>query len=172
MKKEQKFMENNIDEQGVKGNRRRIYITKESRWEEIRAIQELPEYKSFQAVISDALDRGLPILYNELFGQPEDDPIEEPAPNNAPYDNCPDNEFCWNATVLLREINMNLLIIKDLVSGHSQLFSALLHFFPQYDEIANLFDGGKLNVIPECLEQKETEMLKKITALNRKAEKR
>ncbi len=87
------------------------------------------------------------------------------------YDNCPDNEFCWNTAVLLREINGNDLLIKEMVSGISQVISVLLNFW-KYDEIAAVFDSGKLNVIPECLEQKETEMLKKITALNRKADKR
>lgn len=151
---------------------RHIRIDSVSLLEQIDEIRKSPEYKSFNKVINEALFYGLPILKQKLFGNDqEEDPIEDPAPNNAPYDNCPDNEFCWNVAVLLREINGYELLIKKMISGISQVVSLLLEFW-KYDEIANVSDSGKLNVIPECLEKEETEFLKRLTALNKKAERR
>lgn len=149
---------------------RHIRIDNMSLLEKIDEIMELPEYKSFNKVVNDALFYGLPILEEELFGEGLDEPMTQPAPNNAPYDNCPDNEFCWNVAVLLREINGNVLLNKQMVSMLFQLMSTLLRTNPKYDEIGKLFDSGVLNMIPECLEKEETEMLKKLTALNRKYE--
>ena len=39
--------------------------------EKLDRIQALPQYKSFNKVINDVVDRGLPILYKELFGGEE-----------------------------------------------------------------------------------------------------
>ena len=40
--------------------------------EKLDRIQALPQYKSFNKVINDVVDRGLPILYKELFGGEEE----------------------------------------------------------------------------------------------------
>ena len=87
--------------------------------EKLDRIQALPQYKSFNKVINDVVDRGLPILYKELFGG-EEEPEEEWEPPAFPEEltqqppMCPDREFCWTATLLLKEINLNELLLARL----------------------------------------------------------
>ena len=139
----------------------------------IAKIQELPQYKSANLVINDALMRGLPILYKELFGGDEE-PEEEWEPPAFPEDPtpqppmCPDREFCWTATLLLKEINLNELLNKQMLSGIFR-FLALIAEGTTGEEFAKLLTAGKLGLTPDCLSKQEAEGLKAISKLGERS---
>lgn len=139
----------------------------------IAKIQELPQYKSANLVINDALMRGLPILYKELFGGEEESEEEweppafpeEPTPQ-PPM--CPDREFCWTATLLLKEINLNELLNKQMLSWIFR-FLALIAEGTTGEEFAKLLTAGKLGLTPDCLAKQEAEGLKAISKLGERS---
>ena len=139
----------------------------------IASIQALPQYKSFNKVINDVVDRGLPILYKELFGGDEE-PEEEWEPPAFPEEltqqppMCPDREFCWTATLLLKEINLNELLNKQMLSGIFR-FLALIAEGTTGEEFAKLLTAGKLGLTPDCLSKQEAEGLKAISKLGEKS---
>lgn len=139
----------------------------------IAKIQELPQYKSANLVINDALMRGLPILYKELFGGEEEseEEWEPPAFPEEPTQQppmCPDREFCWTATLLLKEINLNELLNKQMLSGIFR-FLALIAEGTTGEEFAKLLTAGKLGLTPDCLSKQEAEGLKAISKLGEKS---
>lgn len=139
----------------------------------IAKIQELPQYKSANLVINDALIRGLPILYKELFGGEEEseEEWEPPAFPEEPTQQppmCPDREFCWTATLLLKEINLNELLNKQMLSGIFR-FLALIAEGTTGEEFAKLLTAGKLGLTPDCLSKQEAEGLKAISKLGEKS---
>ena len=139
----------------------------------IAKIQELPQYKSANLVINDALMRGLPILYKELFGGEEEseEEWEPPAFPEEPTQQppmCPDREFCWAATLLLKEINLNELLNKQMLSGIFR-FLALIAEGTTGEEFAKLLTAGKLGLTPDCLSKQEAEGLKAISKLGEKS---
>ena len=139
----------------------------------IAKIQELPQYKSANLVINDALMRGLPILYKELFGGEEEsgEEWEPPAFPEEPTPQppmCPDREFCWTATLLLKEINLNELLNKQMLSGIFR-FLALIAEGTTGEEFAKLLTAGKLGLTPDCLSKQEAEGLKAISKLGEKS---
>ena len=139
----------------------------------IAKIQELPQYKSANLVINDALMRGLPILYKELFGG-EEESEEEWEPPAFPEElteqppMCPDREFCWTATLLLKEINLNELLNKQMLSGIFR-FLALIAEGTTGEEFAKMLTAGKLGLTPDCLAKQEAEGLKSISKLGEKS---
>ena len=139
----------------------------------IAKIQELPQYKSANLVITDALIRGLPILYKELFGGEEEseEEWEPPAFPEEPTQQppmCPDREFCWTATLLLKEINLNELLNKQMLSGIFR-FLVLIAEGTTGEEFAKLLTAGKLGLTPDCLSKQEAEGLKAISKLGEKS---
>ena len=139
----------------------------------IAKIQELPQYKSANLVINDALMRGLPILYKELFGGEEEseEEWEPPAFPEEPTQQppmCPDREFCWTATLLLKEINLNELLNKQMLSGIFR-FLALIAEGTTGEVFAKLLTAGKLGLTPDCLSKQEAEGLKAISKLGEKS---
>lgn len=139
----------------------------------IAKIQELPQYKSANLVINDALIRGLPILYKELFGGEEEseEEWEPPAFPEEPTQQppmCPDREFCWTATLLLKEINLNELLNKQMLSGIFR-FLALIAEGTTGEEFAKLLTAGKLGLTPDCLSKQEAEGLKAISKLGERS---
>lgn len=141
--------------------------------EKLERIQALPQYKSFNKVINDVVDRGLPILYKELFGG-EEEPEEEWEPPAFPEEPtpqppmCPDREFCWTTTLLLKEINLNELLNKQMLSGIFR-FLALIAEGTTGEEFAKLLTAGKLGLTPDCLAKQEAEGLKAISKLGERS---
>lgn len=141
--------------------------------EKLDRIQALPQYKSFNKVINDVVDRGLPILYKELFGG-EEEPEEEWEPPAFPEEltqqppMCPDREFCWTATLLLKEINLNELLNKQMLSGIFR-FLALIAEGTTGEEFVKLLVAGKLGLTPDCLAKQEAEGLKAISKLGERS---
>ena len=81
---------------------------------------------------------------------------------------CPDREFCWTATLLLKEINLNELLNKQMLSGIFR-FLALIAEGTTGEEFAKLLTAGKLGLTPDCLSKQEAEGLKAISKLGEKS---
>lgn len=133
----------------------------------IAKIQELPQYKSANLVINDALMRGLPILYKELFGgdeTEEEENWEPPAFPEEPRVEPPDEEFYTTLIALIKEFNVNVLLNKQMLSGIFR-FLVLISDGTLYEESARLLEKGRLNLTPDCLMRQEAEGLKEVTRL-------
>ena len=135
--------------------------------EKLERIQALPQYKSFNKVINDVVDRGLPILYKELFGgdeTEEEENWEPPAFPEEPRVEPPDEEFYTTLIALLKEFNVNVLLNKQMLSGIFR-FLVLISDGTLYEESARLLEKGRLNLTPDCLMRQEAEGLKEVTRL-------
>lgn len=150
-----------------------VRIWNADRAEELAQIQTLPQYKSANKALNDALDRGLPILYRELFGgesEPDEPARDEqdlplPATGAGVSVHCPDSEFCWTVMLLLKEINLNVLLNKQMLSGIFR-YLALVADGTTAEEFGKLLESGKINLTPDCLGKQETDGLKRITKLS------
>lgn len=127
----------------------------------------LPEYKHFNTVVCEALDYGLPILYRKNFYGEE--PVENPTEvsHTAAPEQPADGEYWWQSMLLLREINMNLLLVKEMCSGLFREECLKAEGTP-YSEFGKLLESGKLNDIPDYLRKEELEGLKRLAALSKK----
>lgn len=146
---------------------RTIRIWDKDSIELITKIQALPQYKSANLVINDALMRGLPILYKELFGgdeTEEEENWEPPAFPEEPRVEPPDEEFYTALIAVLKELNVNVLLSKQMLSGIFR-FLALISDGTSYEGSAELLEKGKLNLTPDCLIRQEAEGLKEVTRL-------
>ena len=150
-----------------------VRIWNADRAAELEQIQTLPQYKSTNKALNDALDRGLPILYRELFGgesEPDEPARDEqelllPATGAGMSVHCPDSEFCWTVMLLLKEINLNVLLNKQMLSGIFR-YLALVAAGTTAEEFGKLLESGKINLTPDCLSKQETDGLKRITKLS------
>lgn len=150
-----------------------VRIWNADRAAELEQIQTLPQYKSTNKALNDALDRGLPILYRELFGdesEPDEPARDEqelplPATSAGVSVHCPDSEFCWTVMLLLKEINLNVLLNKQMLSGIFR-YLALVADGTTAEEFGKLLESGKINLTPDCLSKQETDGLKRITKLS------
>lgn len=96
-------------------------------WGIIDKLMEQAAYKNtFNKVINDALDYGLPVLYNLYFGLPQEenseDIIEPIKKTNEIID-----EFSWQVVRLLKEIIINETINKSLLCSLFQAKSLELN---------------------------------------------
>ncbi len=100
----------NLDEKKEKiGIQKHIRITDSGITEQINRVMELPEYKSFNQVMNDALFYGLPILCEKLFG--EVTLSEETAPPSQRQNFGGLDEKSFNVIVkLLKETVLNATI--------------------------------------------------------------
>ncbi len=150
-----------------------VRIWNADRAAELEQIQTLPQYKSTNKALNDALDRGLPILYRELFGgesEPDESARDEQelplsATGAGMSVHCPDSEFCWTVMLLLKEINLNVLLNKQMLSGIFR-YLALVAAGTTAEEFGKLLESGKINLTPDCLSKQETDGLKRITKLS------
>lgn len=97
-------------------SRKYIRIEKESQWELINGLLELDEYKkSFNKLISDALDYGLPLLFKHHFEQVEEIQGDSSVTKIIRKINGVD-ENTYNIIVkLLKEVILNVTINKSIL---------------------------------------------------------
>ena len=96
------------------GIEKHIRITDVEISEQIKRIMELPQYKSFNKVINDALFYGMPILCEKLFGEVR---LEEPTPSIPPRVNELEDKHFQVMIQLLKEMVMNVVINKSILSS-------------------------------------------------------
>lgn len=135
--------------------RRYIRIEKQSQWEMIDRLMELPMYKkSFNKVIADALDYGLPRLLNN-------DMQEESGEKEGKQDNQDIVlELYLSKTVqLLKEIIINATINKSLLCS---LFEARSLELNGERVSGKNFKEGKFRDTPQYLAAYEMRALQKL----------
>lgn len=139
------------------GVEKHIRITDKEISEQIERIMELPEYKSFNKVITEALFYGVPMLCEKLFGEVR---LEEAAPYCPPIKSNELEDRHFRVMIqLLKEMVMNVVINKSILSS---LFHA-----KEYDNkglsIDNeMFTNGLMSDTPDYLYEFEIENMKKI----------
>ncbi len=138
------------------GVEKHIRITDVEIGEQIKRIMELPEYKSFNKVITDALFYGMPMLSEKLFGEAK---LDEPTPLPPQRVNELEDKHFQVMIRLLKETVLNVVINKSILSS---LFHA-----KEYDNkglrIDNeQFSGGQMSDTPDYLYDYELDGLKKL----------
>lgn len=143
------------------GIQKHIRITDSDVTEKINRILELPEYKSFNQVINDALFYGLPILCEKLFGEVTLFK-EEPAPVPPTIrQSCSvlDEEILNVIVRLLRETVLNVTINKSILSS---IFHDLGRVNRALNLDGELYEQGLMSDTPDYLNDYEISGLKKL----------
>lgn len=159
-----------------KRERRYIRISDVGLWELIDALMERDDRKSsFNAIINDALSRGLPILYEEYFGKKESKEGEEDVREWTPPDfpkmplaDPPDAAYYSEVVTALKELNLNVLLNKKMLCGIFQYLIETSRILGT-DEFAKLLEAGDFSQTPKHLVGQEAAALKEIA---RRKEKR
>ncbi|MDE6441979.1 MAG: hypothetical protein K2L12_04400 [Clostridia bacterium] len=145
------------DKRNFIGVEKHIRITDIEIGKQIERIMELPEYKSLNKVITEALFYGVPMLCEKLFGEVR---LEEATPYYPPIKSNELEDRHFRVMIqLLKEMVMNVVINKSILSS---LFHA-----KEYDNkglrIDNeMFTNGLMNDTPDYLYEFEIESLKKM----------
>lgn len=140
------------------GVEKHIRITDEETNRQIDRILELPEYKSFNQVVNDALFYGLPLLYNKLFGKAELTEETEPPSQRQSFGGLDKKSF--NVIVkLLKETVLNVTINKSILSS-------VFHDLERVNKVlgldGELYEQGLMSDTPDYLTDYEAEGLKKM----------
>lgn len=140
------------------GVEKHIRITDEETNRQIDRVLELPEYKSFNQVVNDALFYGLPILCEKLFG--EATLSEETAPPSQRHIVSGLDEKSFNVLVrLMKETVLNVTINKSILSS---LFHGKCLEYKGCKVDAENFESGVISDTPDYLNDYEISGLKKM----------
>lgn len=124
---------------------------------QIERIMGLPEYKSFNQVVNDALFYGLPILCEKLFG--EATLSEEAAPPLERKTSRLEDKHFQTMIRLLKETVLNATINKSILSS-------LYHDLGRINKALNLdnelYEQGMMSDTPDYLYDYEVQGLKKM----------
>lgn len=110
------------DKSNIIGIEKHVLITDTNISDQVDRLMELPEYKSFNKVVNDALFYGLPKLTESIFGEIK---LEEQPPRKEPLHFMYFDEKQFGIIVrLLKEIVLNVTINKSILSSlfHAQDF--------------------------------------------------
>ncbi|MCM1224134.1 MAG: hypothetical protein NC548_57745 [Lachnospiraceae bacterium] len=139
-----------------KNMRKFITIRDEEKWKQIEKLMSLPQYRNtFNKVINDALDYGLPLLIKAEFGELEEEETEQthlPAHGK-------DEEFYGQVVRLMKEMIMNSVINKAILSS---LFEAKLMELKREPVSATAFERGCFQDLPKFAEVYELRTLKSL----------
>lgn len=139
-----------------KNTRKFISIPDEKKWEQIERIMSLPQYeKSFNRVINNALDYGLPLLIKAEFGE-IDEEAEEKIYSTV---HSKDEEFYGQVVRLFKEMIMNQVITKAIVSS---LFEAKSLELKHKPVSAEAFVTGCFQDTPQFAEDYEMRTLREL----------
>ena len=139
-----------------KRERRYIRITDAGKWELLDKLSALDKYhNSFNQLINDALDYGLPLLIKAEFGDIEGEAEE----SVGAVRHSKDEEFYGLVIRLMKEIIMNANINKALLSS---LFEAKSLELKHQSVNATAFDSGCFQDLPQFAEDYELRTLKSL----------
>lgn len=140
------------------GVEKHIRITDEETNRQIDRVLELPEYKSFNQVVNDALFYGLPLLCEKLFGEAV--LTEETAPPSQRQSFGGLDEKSFNVLVrLMKETVLNVTINKSILSS---LFHGKCLEYKGCKVDAENFENGVISDTPDYLNDYEISGLKKM----------
>lgn len=155
--------------------RRYIRILDEDKWAEIDKLNTLKKYQnSFNQLINDALDYGLPLLVKAEFGEvekpetylPEEPPAEQGEKNDVEMYYRFD-ELLQDIAILIEEVILNATINKSLLCS---LFNAKSRELSGTPTRSDRFASGDFRDTPEYLETYERRTIKDINKRRRKSE--
>lgn len=139
------------------GIQKHIRVTDKEITTQIERVMELPEYKSFNQVVNDALFYGLPLLCEKLFG--EATLSEETAPPSQRQSFGVDEKSFAVIVKLLKETVLNVTINKSILSS-------LFHDLGRINKVLNLdnelYEQGLMSDTPDYLYDYEVQGLKKM----------
>lgn len=136
--------------------RRYIRITDDGKWAQIDKLSELNKYgNSFNRLINDALDYGLPQLIKAEFG--EIDKIEQVR--SETQTNSKDEEFYGEVIRLLGEIIVNATVNKSMLSS---LFEARRLELKGRAVSGDAFERGAFQETPRYIEDYELRALREL----------
>lgn len=139
-----------------KRERRYIRIIDADKWDQIDKLSTIGKYEnSFNQLINDALDYGLPLLIKAEFGDIE----EEETESGGHSAHGKDEEFYGQVVRLMREMIMNANINKALLSS---LFEAKSLELKHKSASAAAFDSGCYQDLPKFAEDYELRTLKSL----------
>lgn len=149
--------------------RKFITVTDDLKWEYIDRLMQLDKYKkSFNKVINDALDYGLPLLLKSEFGEIEDEATPEESHAKVESQRVIErvaDESLVEITDLLEEILMNTKLSKSMLAS---LFNERAKNLYGYSVRPELFDMGYLQDTPMYLSESEQTALNNIKKSRRK----
>ena len=155
-----------------KKTRKFISIPDMEKWELIDKLAELPKYeKSFNKIINDALDYGLPLLIKAEFGDIKDDdgykmeepPMEEPQKEVETYYRL--DELLEELIGLVEEVILNATINKSLLCS---LFNQKVQELSEGGFLGRSFKSGDMRDTPEYLETYERRAIREINQRRKK----
>ncbi len=139
-----------------KNVRKFITIHDDKKWEQIEKLMTLPHYeKTFNKVINDALDFGLPLLIKAEFGE-IDEETEEKIYSAV---HSKDEEFYGQVVRLFGELIMNVNINKSILSS---LFEAKRLELSHRPVSLEAFETGCFQDTPKFAEDYELRTLRSI----------
>lgn len=125
---------------------------------QIERVLELPEYKTFNQVVNDALFYGLPVLCQKLFGETELSEDAKPPSQRQSIGGLDEKSF--NVLVrLLKETVLNVTINKSILSS---LFHGKCLEYKGCKVDAENFEYGLISDTPDYLSDYEINGLKKM----------
>ena len=155
-----------------KKTRKFISIPDMEKWELIDKLAELPKYeKSFNKIINDALDYGLPLLIKAEFGDIKDNdgykmeepPMEEPQKEVETYYRL--DEMLEELIGLVEEVILNATINKSLLCS---LFNQKVQELSEGGFLGRSFKSGDMRDTPEYLETYERRAIREINQRRKK----
>lgn len=148
-----------MDEKKEKiGIQKHIRIADSDITEQINRIMKLPEYKSFNQVVNDALFYGLPILCEKLFGETKLSEESTPPSQRQSFGGLDKKSFDV-IVKLLKETVLNVTINKSILSS---LFHGKSLEYKGCEVDAENFENGLISDTPDYLYDYELEGLKKM----------
>lgn len=155
-----------------KKTRKFISIPDMEKWELIDKLAELPKYeKSFNKIINDALDYGLPLLIKAEYGDIKDNdgykmeepPMEEPQKEVETYYRL--DELLEELIGLVEEVILNATINKSLLCS---LFNQKVQELSEGGFLGRSFKSGDMRDTPEYLETYERRAIREINQRRKK----
>lgn len=156
--------------------RRYIRILDEDKWLEIDKLRTIKKYEnSFNRLINDALDYGLPMLVKAEFGEIKKDrayyiPVEPPVEQTYPKEidmYYRFDELLEEVVSLLQEVVLNVTINKSLLCS---LFNMKIHELNGANFLVRSFKSGDMRDTPDYLEAYEKRAIKEINQRRKKTE--
>ena len=155
-----------------KKTRKFISIPDMEKWELIDKLAELPKYeKSFNKIINDALDYGLPLLIKAEFGDIKDNdgykmeepPMDEPQKEVETYYRL--DELLEELIGLVEEVILNATINKSLLCS---LFNQKVQELSEGGFLGRSFKSGDMRDTHEYLETYERRAIREINQRRKK----
>ena len=146
-----------------KNTRKFISIPDMDKWEQIDEIMQNPKYeKSFNKVINEALDYGLPLLLKEVRGEVSYQPIEEEKYNEKELELYYGlDEIIMTMVELTQEMVLSETICKSLLCS---LFNQKVKELDKTTPMGKMLATGELRDTPEYLESYERREIRKLNA--------